>query len=166
MPKCRFCKKEIKNIKECYIVAGERRNTYFCNIECYHNQLAKDKYKPSKTTITGDINPRRELTDYILALYVNQGIDKYDIPWQMMMSQLKNIIDNHKEQKYTYQSILYVLKYMNMIGVNLFDERSNGSVLSLVLKKVFEKVELNEEPIIITKNVGKSKLQSKKMDFD
>lgn len=182
MPKCRFCKKEIKNTKECYIVAGERRNTYFCNIECYHNQLAKDKYKPSKTTITGDINPRRELTDYILALYVNQGIDKYDIPWQMMMSQLKNIIDNHKEQKYTYQSILYVLKYMNMIGVNLFDERSNGSVLSLVeyyynearqycidtnrLKRVFEKVELNEEPIIITKNVGKSKLQSKKMDFD
>ena len=110
-----------------------------------------------------------------LGMYVQRNKSK-------VKETLKNIIDNHKDQKYTYQSILYVLKYMNMIGINLFDERSNGSVLSLVeyyynearqycidtnrLKKVFEKVELNEEPIIITKNVGKSKLQSKKMDFD
>ena len=181
MPKCNFCKKEIKEKEKhnAYIVKNGKRNAYYCNVECYNDYMAKKQNKP----ITGyNITPRRVLTDYILYIYEQEGYNKNEIPWQMLMAQLSNILKEHRDEKYTYQSILYVLKYMRMIGVNLLSERSNGSCLSLVeyyynearqycidtnrLKKVFEKVELNEEPIIITKNVGKSKLQSKKMDFD
>ena len=181
MPKCNFCKKEIKEKEKhnAYIVKNGKRNAYYCNVECYNNYMAKKQNKPS----TGyNIAPRRVLTDYILYIYEQEGYNKNEIPWQMLMAQLSNILKEHRDEKYSYQSILYALKYMRMIGVNLLSERSNGSCLSLVeyyyneardyckrsaeLKKEFENFEIDDSPDIIKKKINHKTNKYKELTFD
>ena len=73
----------------------------------------------------------QSLTQVIQDLYVAQGYDKRKIPFPMITSQVKNMMSEHKD--YNYKAIQYVLEYMaNILELNLFNEESNGSILSLV----------------------------------
>ena len=72
-----------------------------------------------------------KLTDLIQNLYIQQGYDKRKIPFPMIASQIKNILSDNKD--YKYSGITYTLNYMvNTLELNLFNEESNGSILSLV----------------------------------
>ena len=74
---------------------------------------------------------RKRLLDYIQMLYLNQGYSKEQIPWQMLVSQIKNILDENKT--WNHAQLRYCLNYMVEIEeLNLFNEQSNGSILSLV----------------------------------
>lgn len=72
-----------------------------------------------------------KLTDLIQSLYIQQGYNKRSIPFPMITSQIKNILSDNKD--YKYSGITYTLNYMvNTLELNLFNEESNGSILSLV----------------------------------
>lgn len=72
-----------------------------------------------------------KLTQLIQDLYIQQGYDKRSIPFPMIASQIKNILSDNKD--YKYSGITYTLNYMvNTLELNLFNEESNGSILSLV----------------------------------
>lgn len=143
--KCCFCHKEI-DIDSAY----KNSRWYYCDETCFKNKRDKLKYKPPKELPDKTINPRRQLTDYIMLLYIKRGFSKYEIPWQMLMAQIKNLLTENRNFKYS--SIKYTLWYMNEIeNVNLFDTQSNGSVLSLV-PFYHEKAKLYYETTIMLKN--------------
>lgn len=72
-----------------------------------------------------------KLTDYIQSLYTQQGIDKKMIPWKIITAQTKQIMTEDKTLNYA--QLLYILKYMvDILGMNLFSEEYNGSILNLV----------------------------------
>lgn len=126
MPKCKNCGKEIdKNMS--YKVG---KSSYYCNEGCYNIKISKrnvqkKKYEPKIGT------DRRDYTDYIQSIYLDNGYDKSEIPWTLIMSQSKNIMSEHK--KWTYTTLQYILYYMYEIEeLNLFTEESNGSILSLL----------------------------------
>ena len=60
---CRFCKKEIPKGTEYKNSPNER--SYYCSKEHWQLSQEKKRYKPKKTTNEGNINPRRQLLDYI-----------------------------------------------------------------------------------------------------
>jgi YHS domain-containing protein len=126
LAKCRNCGKEID--KETAYKVG--KVSYYCNEQCYQQTVQKrnkqkDKYESQIET------ERRSLTDYIQSIYLQQGYDRSEIPWQLLMSQTKNILSEHLNWSYT--SIQYILYYMyEVLELNLFAEESNGSILSLL----------------------------------
>lgn len=70
-------------------------------------------------------------TNYIQSLYIQQGIDKKAIPWGIITAQIKQILTEDKTLNYA--QLLYVLNYMvDILGMNLFSEEYNGSILNLV----------------------------------
>lgn len=126
--KCHFCKKEID--KSTAFKVGDR--TYYCDAKCKKNQEDKQKYKPSKDSNNPDVIARRKFTDKVQSIYLANGYkDDGDIPWQLLMSQTKNMMQENKDFKYT--GMTATLDYMiNIEDLNLFDENSNGSILSLL----------------------------------
>ena len=73
----------------------------------------------------------KSLLDYIQSIYLSEGYSKQSIPFAMLTSQIKNMMTEHKD--YKYSAIKYVIGYMvNTLELNLFTEESNGSILSLV----------------------------------
>ncbi len=144
-PKCKHCNKLLdKSSAYMYQKTESSPKLYFCNESEFDMYMAeiervkleqKKKYKPTKTKVDGTPNPRRTLTDYIQSIYLQQGYDNSDIPWTLITSVMKNIMDNYKdyeEKDYSYGGIQYCLWYMKEIEeVNLFDEMSN-TVLGLV----------------------------------
>lgn len=128
--KCVFCHAEI-NKSEAYCFNGGKRNQYFCSEEQHEKYEAKKKYKPPPKNSDGTINQRRLLTDYIQEQYLKQGWTKEAINWNTITAQIKNLMTEHTDWK--YQSIKYVLYYMiEILGLNLFNENFNGSILNLV----------------------------------
>lgn len=124
---CKFCKAKIDR-DSAYSPCPK---SYYCNEEHYKLQENKIKYKPQKIKNNGEPNDRRELTDYIQKIYIEHGYDKHFIPWQMLMSQVSNILKENK--KWSYTTLQYILFYMyEILEINLFSEESNGSILSLV----------------------------------
>lgn len=131
--KCKKCEKLISD-KSIYIEQDvnkrdgtiDKKKLYFCCDECrveYETELNKPK-EVVETDYT-------RLTDFIQNYYTQQGWSKRSIPFPMMMSQLKNMMNDHKN--YNYSAILYVLNYMsNILQLNLLTEESNNSILSLV----------------------------------
>lgn len=114
--KCEYCKKTIK--QEPFIVKIGKRNAKYCNETCAKNHETKKKN-------------RKNLTDYIQDLYISHGVDKSMINWTLLTSQIQNIQSEHKD--WSDDKLLFVLKYMNEIEqVDLFNEQSNGSILSLL----------------------------------
>lgn len=167
MAVCRNCGSEIN--KEIAYKVG--KSSYYCNEECYNKKMRqrsynKKKYKPKEDT------PRRELTDYIQKIYLDNGYDKSEINWTLIMSQVKNILESHEVWK--YETIQYILYYMYEIEeVNLFDEKSNDSILSLVpfygmkaeqyfyeeseLNDVIDGFDFEQKKIVIKKNTRPNK---------
>lgn len=160
--KCRCCGKEIDR-ENAYKVG---KASYYCNEQCYQvvmnkRNKQKNKYEPSTNT------DRRDYTDYIVKVYTENGYDKSEIPWTLLMSQTKNILSEHEIWSYT--TLQYILYYMyEVLELNLFTEESNGSVLSLIpfygieaeqyynqcaeINKQVDKFEFNDDKVIIKKS--------------
>ncbi len=125
--KCRFCKKEIDKDTAYSVELGR----YYCNEEHKQLQENKIKYKAPKVNKDGEPNDRRMLTDYIQEQFVNEGWDKHDINWTLMMAQIKNIQKDNPNLNYNW--IRYCLWYLIEIKhQNLFNNEFNGSILNLV----------------------------------
>lgn len=172
--KCRFCKTEIDR-DTAYKVG---KNSYYCDNYCYSRYMEdrdnkKKKYKPKDNT------DRRKLTDYIQNLYIEEGYEKSEINWVLLMSQVKNFIE---EYGYKYSGIKYCLWYMKEIeNINLFNNDFNGSVLNLIpyyyekskqywketndIKKEIKNFDFNNKIIKIKgKNIDKRKNKMIKME--
>ena len=120
-----------------------------------------------------------KLTKLIQDLYIQQGYDKRKIPFPMIASQIKNILSENKD--YKYSGITYTLSYMvNTLELNLFNEASNGSILSLVpyyyneardfcfkcaeIKKLASEFDFTENIRVV--KVGNREKKIKFMEFD
>lgn len=111
--KCKYCKKVIKD----YSNATKKSNAW------YHNSCLKEQeFKNAE---------KKKYTDYIQAIYIENGYNKEEINWVLLMSQTSNILSEHP--KWTYHELLFVLKYLYEVErKNLFAEQSRGSILSLI----------------------------------
>lgn len=125
MAKCRCCSKEI-DVKNAYKVG---KCAYYCDFACYdqkmtERELLKKKYKPRENT------DRRDFTDYVQKIYLDNGYDKSEINWTLIMANAKNILESH--EVWSYSTLQYILYYMYEIAeVNLFSEESN-TILGLL----------------------------------
>ena len=167
MAKCRCCGKEID--KETAYKVGKA--SYYCNEQCYSVTMAKRnknkvKYEPQEST------DRRDYTDYIQKIYLDNGYDKSEIPWALIGAQTKNILSEH--EIWSYATLQYILYYMyEVLELNLFSEESNGSILSLLpfygieaekyfnqtkeIEKSIDEFDFNDNEIVIKKNCGGKK---------
>ena len=167
MPKCRCCGKQLD--KDTAYKVGKA--SYYCNEECYNKVMAKRnkakaKYEPSESS------DRRVYTDYILKIYLDNGYDKSEVPWTLLMSQTKNILQEH--EVWSYLTLQYILYYMyEVLELNLFSEESNGSILSLLpfygieaekyfnqtkeIEKSIDEFDFNDNEIVIKKSCGEKK---------
>ena len=164
--KCIFCGNQVDKDKA--ISYAPRR--YVCSDKCHKDYDAKLKYKPQPPNENGEASDRRKMSDYIESLYLNNGFQKHQINWRLIMSVVKNMIDNnvdYDDKKFTYNGIRSTLKYMKDIKqMDLFSAESN-TVLALVpfnyneakqfaiecykIRKSVEKFEPNNEVIVIKK---------------
>lgn len=127
--KCRFCKKDVPKA-----LAYKVGNFYYCSKNCYDEKQRekldegsskKIKYKPREGT------DRREFTDYIQKIYLDNGWNKKKINWTLLMSQAKNILDEHEVWSYT--TLTYILTYMyETLGLSLLTAESKYSPLTLI----------------------------------
>ena len=167
MAKCRCCGKEID--KETAYKVGKA--SYYCNEQCYNVTMAKRnknkvKYEPQEST------DRRDYTDYIQKIYLDNGYDKSEIPWALIGAQTKNILSEH--EIWSYATLQYILYYMyEVLELNLFTEESNGSILSLLpfygieaekyfnqtkeIEKSIDEFDFNDNEIVIKKSCGGKK---------
>lgn len=157
MPKCRYCKKEIE--KDNSYKVGKA--SYYCNKECYElSQNKKDKPQTDSS--------RRQLTDYIQDYYLDNGYNKNEINWNLLASQIKNLVDKGMK----YSGIKYCLWYMIEIKeMNLFNDDFNGSILNLVdfyyeeskrywkqtddIRKEIEQFDFEDNVVIVKKPLDK-----------
>ena len=167
MAKCRCCGKEID--KETAYKVGKA--SYYCNEQCYSVTMAKRnknkvKYEPQEST------DRRDYTDYIQKIYLDNGYDKSEIPWALIGAQTKNILSEH--EIWSYATLQYILYYMyEVLELNLFTEESNGSILSLLpfygieaekyfnqtkeIEKSIDEFDFTDNEIVIKKSCGGKK---------
>ena len=167
MAKCRCCGKEID--KETAYKVGKA--SYYCNEQCYSATMAKRnrnkvKYEPKENT------DRRDYTDYVQKIYLDNGYDKSEIPWTLIGAQTKNILSEH--EIWSYATLQYILYYMyEVLEINLFSEESNGSILSLLpfygieaekyfnqtkeIEKSIDEFDFNDNEIVIKKSCGGKK---------
>jgi hypothetical protein len=171
MPKCLYCKVEIKDTKACVIDASNpKRKKYYCNKE--HEKLNEEKEKnKGKKAVDSEpplISPRRKLTDYILYIYESHGYKKEKINWNLITAQLKNMMEENKDMKYS--GMEYCLWYMNeVVKFNFFNDKANTvvsllpfyyeeskshCVKSIQIKKSMEEFNTNDV-VVINKNVEK-----------
>ena len=126
----------------------------------------KVKYEPKENT------DRRDYTDYIQKIYLDNGYDKSEIPWALIGAQTKNILSEH--EIWSYATLQYILYYMyEVLELNLFTEESNGSILSLLpfygieaekyfnqtkeIEKSIDEFDFIDNEIVIKKNCGGKK---------
>ena len=123
--KCKQCGKEFD--KPQAVKVSERG--YCCSSECAEMYLeSKNNKKKNYKSVKGTL--REQCTDYIQALYITNGVPKNRINWQLIGSQLSNMLNEHKN--WNYATIKFTLEYMNeIVNINLFDG-GQGSVLNLV----------------------------------
>ena len=122
--KCRYCGKVItKNV-----AVSERKGVYYCSHTCLNSAKQNRLNKTLKNFKSEKDTDRRLATDYIQQLYFDQGYDNESIPWIMIGSQMKNMLDENTD--WNYATIYYVLWYMNEIAeVNVMN---GSSPLNLV----------------------------------
>jgi len=124
--KCRFCHKEISKST----AYSPKQGMYYCDQSCY--EQAQDKKKPQrqqKNFKSFKGTDREKCTDFIQSLYLEQGYTKSNIPWVLVGSQLKNILESNPTWKYS--GIRYTLWYMHdILEMNMFHEK--GTPLNLV----------------------------------
>ena len=164
--KCMNCKKDI-NRDSAHKVGAK---TYYCDVDCF-NEKELTRVKVKEVHKPKDNSDRLVLTNYIQLLFLEQGYDKSEIGWNMICSQIKNLMDNYADydgKNYTNGGIKYALWYMKEIEeVNLFNNEK-GSILNLVpfyydkskrfwyecdnIKKKVKEIEFDDEIIVIKKS--------------
>ena len=121
MVKCRYCGKEILK-DEAYHDEGS--TMYYCSLLHLNSANQKRLKKEQKNYKSVKGTDRRLVTDYIQAMYRNQGIDDCRIPWDLIGAQMKNLLDEHKD--WNYSTLYYVLWYMvEMLDMNLLNDKSH-----------------------------------------
>lgn len=175
--KCRHCKLQIDR-DDAY---STKPKVYFCSEECYN----KYNTKVVKTIAKKEPKPpsdRRLLTDLILEYYLEQGVDKKTINWSLETARIKNILDEHKDEKWKDTGLTYTLKYMHDVEhVDLFSNESQ-CVMSLVpfyyneaqehynkiveIEDQLEDFKFDLEPIIVHTSNNKSTKKYKKIPID
>ena len=117
--------------------------TIFTEYESFHKAtLTKEAYttieqrffccEDHKNKYEKRVKEYKELCDYINDLYIANGYKKENIPWKILTAQIQQILDNEKEITH-YSQYLYILKYMvEILEMNLFDDRFDGSILNLL----------------------------------
>ncbi len=165
--KCRCCGKQID--KDTAYKVG--KVSYYCNEDCYNKVMAqrnkaKAKYEPKENS------DRLDYTEYIQRIYLDNGYDKSEIPWQLIGAQTKNILREH--EVWSYSTLQYILYYMyEVLELNLFTEESNGSILSLLpfygieaekyynqtreIEKSIDDFDFNDNEIVIKKSCDNKK---------
>lgn len=77
-----------------------------------------------------DSEDRKAFLDYIQDTYLEGGILKSNINWTLITAQIKNMMDNNKDMKYT--GMKYCLWYMReILELNLFNEQGQ-TIISLL----------------------------------
>ena len=133
MVTCRHCKKKIPK-SEAYHNDGS--SVYYCSLLCLNSADQKRLNKDRKNYKSVKGTDRRICTDYIVKLYTDKGIGSARIPWDLIGSQMKNLLDEHQDWNYT--TLQYVMWYMHeILEMDLLTERSN-SPLDLVPYYVLE----------------------------
>lgn len=167
MPKCRYCDKQLD--KDTAYKVGKA--SYYCNEECYNKVMAKRNKAKAKYELKEN-SDRLEYTDYIQRIYLENGYDKSEINWTLLMSQTKNILQEH--EVWSYITLHYILYYMyEVLELNLFSEESNGSILSLLpfygleaekyfnqtkeIEKSINEFDFTDNEIVIKKSCGGKK---------
>ena len=167
MPKCRYCGKQLD--KDTAYKVGKA--SYYCNEECYNKVMAKRNKAKAKYELKEN-SDRLEYTDYIQRIYLENGYDKSEINWTLLMSQTKNILQEH--EVWSYITLHYILYYMyEVLELNLFSEESNGSILSLLqfygleaekyfnqtkeIEKSINEFDFTDNEIVIKKSCGGKK---------
>lgn len=165
--KCRYCNKRIS--KKVAFKVG--KCSYYCNQSCYENKL-KEQRKNKMKYAPKENEDRLEYTDYIQRIYLDNGYDKSEIPWQLIGAQTKNILQEH--EVWSYLTLQYILYYMyEVLELNLFSEESNGSILSLLpfygieaekyfnqtkeIEKSIDEFDFKDNEIVIKKSCGSKK---------
>ncbi len=88
------------------------------------NKAKIDKPKPITTLKADEKGDYRKLTDYLQEVYLNTV--GYDPPWQLFMTQIKDI---KKSYDIDYAKILQILKYMIQIeGIDITERDTLGLV--------------------------------------
>lgn len=130
--KCRYCGK-IHDKATAYKVG---KSTYYCSLLCQNSATQKRIKKEQKNYKSIKGTDRRLVTDKIVDLYHEKGIDDARIPWELISSQMKNMLDEHKD--WNYMTLYYVMWYMKeLLGIDLLNEKAN-TPLSLVPFYVIE----------------------------
>ncbi len=127
--KCGYCNKEIIDKTNC-TKKGSR---------WYHNECL-DKSK----------SDRQLLLDYIQKIYLDNGYDKRNINWAVITKQLKNVLDENTDFKYS--GIKYCLWYMIEVCKEDLFLHMNGSILDLVPYKYVESKEFYKQSIALKKS--------------
>lgn len=176
MCKCRYCNKEI-NKDTAYSI---KKGIYYCNESHYLSSLEKKKQKGSHSYKSAKGTDRRDYTDFIQNIYLENGFKKEFPNWQILMSQTNNILNNNPS--WSYDTIKYVLWYQKeILGMRLITKESNYSPLSLVeyyakeaenywlecseIAESIENFEFDDEPIVVKNKTSKRKQKAKQIDF-
>lgn len=123
--KCRFCHKELDKAT----AYNPSRGMYYCNESCYQQAQDRKNHHTQKNYKSAKGTKREDCTDYIQLLYMEKGYTKSNIPWVLVGSQLKNILDNNPTWKYS--GIKLTLQYMHKtLGMDMF--YNTGTPLNLV----------------------------------
>lgn len=128
MCKCRYCGAEIS--KETAVKMPNKKGFYFCNKE--HLRAYEDsKVNTNKKNFKSIKGTDREMcTDRIQYIYEHElGYNRSRIPWIMIGSQLKNLLDENPN--WNYSTISYILDYMLYIIEFKFTD-DKGTPLALV----------------------------------
>jgi len=129
MVKCRYCGKEISK-DEAYKEEGS--NMYYCSLLCQNSAMQKRLNRERKNYKSIKGTDRRLVTDKIVEIYKNKGIDDARIPWDMIGSQMKNMLDEHRD--WNYSTLFYVLWYVTeILEIDLLSEDNKANTpLSLI----------------------------------
>lgn len=131
-----------------------------------------NKAKPTVLN-TDEKTSYRKLTDYIQAVYLNTV--GYEPPWNLFMTQVKDIKRDHKID---YDKILQVLKYMIQIeGIDITDRDTLGLIPYYInktdkyisdytnVRKAIKNFQRDEQTIVLKSNQS-HRIHKKNETFD
>ena len=151
--KCRYCGKTVMKI-DAYKVG---KSTYYCSLLCQNSAEQKRLNKEIKNYKSVKGTDRRLVTDKVVEIYTDKGIDACRIPWDLIGAQMKNLLDEHKD--WNYSTLYYVLWYMvEILDMDLLNDKSH-TPLSLIPYYVSEAKEYYFQSKQIQESIEKFEIE-------